>query len=181
MTYGMDNFTTIGLFYLMLAPLPDRLALDWRIWKPRAKDRHLHGFFQRVLQLHLCVIYFSGGLAKSMGAAWWNGTSMWRALTCPPYNVISSDTLIAFRYLFPLLGISVCVLETGYPIFIWLKKTRRAWLIGILAMHLGIAFAMGLYLFSLIMIVLNVAAFGADLLFPERATTSRLGEADTTA
>src|SRR5439155_19441731 len=26
LTYGVDNFTTIGLFYLMLAPLPDRLA-----------------------------------------------------------------------------------------------------------------------------------------------------------
>ena len=29
-SYGLDNFMTIGLFYLMLSPLPDRYALDWR-------------------------------------------------------------------------------------------------------------------------------------------------------
>lgn len=27
-SYGMDNFLTIGLFYLMLSPLPDRYSLD---------------------------------------------------------------------------------------------------------------------------------------------------------
>jgi hypothetical protein len=30
-SYGMDNFMTIGLFYLMLSPLPDRYSLDWRL------------------------------------------------------------------------------------------------------------------------------------------------------
>ena len=89
MTYGMDYFTTIGLFYLMIAPLPDRYALDYRIWTRRPKDRHLLGFFQRVLQLHLCLIYFFSGLAKSLGVDWWNGTSIWRSLTCPPFNVMS--------------------------------------------------------------------------------------------
>jgi len=32
LTYGMDNFTTIGLFYLIVAPFPDRSSLDWRLW-----------------------------------------------------------------------------------------------------------------------------------------------------
>ncbi|PYK83905.1 MAG: hypothetical protein DME40_20160, partial [Verrucomicrobia bacterium] len=30
LSYGVDNFTSIGLFYLMLSPLPDHLALDSR-------------------------------------------------------------------------------------------------------------------------------------------------------
>jgi len=160
MTYGMDNFTTIGLFYLMLTPLPDRHAIDYRIWKQRPKDRHLLGFFQRVLQLHLCLIYFSSGLAKSLGVDWWNGTSIWRSLSSPPYNVIPSHILVTITWVLPLLGISVCALELGYPVFIWSKKTGPVWLAGILTMHLAIAFTMGLYLFSLIMIVLNLAAFG---------------------
>jgi hypothetical protein len=29
LSYGADNFATIGLFYLMIAPLPDRWSLDW--------------------------------------------------------------------------------------------------------------------------------------------------------
>ncbi|TMP90933.1 MAG: hypothetical protein E6L06_06400, partial [Verrucomicrobia bacterium] len=57
LSYGVDNFTSIGLFYLMLSPLPDHLALDsrWRKWPP--KSSQLQSFWQRVLQLHLCVIY----------------------------------------------------------------------------------------------------------------------------
>src|SRR5262249_52821676 len=32
LAYGMDNFLTIGLFYLMIAQLPDKLALDQKLW-----------------------------------------------------------------------------------------------------------------------------------------------------
>ena len=73
LSYGVDNFTSIGLFYLMLSPLPDHLALDsrWRKWPP--KKTQLQSFWQRVLQLHLCVIYFFSGLTKLLGSGWWNG------------------------------------------------------------------------------------------------------------
>jgi hypothetical protein len=52
-------------------------------------------------------------------------------------------------------------LEIGYPFFIWNSKTRKIWLIGICAMHVGIGLTMGMYLFAFVMIVLNVAAFGS--------------------
>ena len=169
MTYGMDNFTTIGLFYLMLAPFPDRCSLDWKLWKRPVKDRHLHGFFRRALQLHLCAIYFFAGLSKSLGSGWWTGDSMWRALTCPPFNVMPLDLVVSCQAILPFAGIAVCVLETGYPVFIWLKRTRLIWLLSIIAMHIGIGVLMGLYLFALIMIILNLAAFGPGLLFPEKA------------
>jgi hypothetical protein len=44
-----------------------------------------------------------------------------------------------------------------------MKKTRLVWLVGILAMHVAIGLTMGMYLFALIMIILNLAAFGPDL------------------
>jgi len=172
MSYGMDNFTTIGLFYLMVAPLPDEYSLDhqWRKWQ--TKNPRLHGFFRRGLQLHLCFIYFFGGMTKSLGTGWWNGESVWRALTCPPFNIIAPQNLIVFRHFFPLVGIMICLLEAGYPVFIWLKKTRLVWLAGILGMHIGIAMTMGMYLFASIMIILNLAAFGPGLLHAEREGTS---------
>ncbi len=85
---------------------------------------------------------------------------MWRALIRPPFNVIDPDTLVKWKYLFPVAGIFICVLEIGYPFFIWNNKTRKIWLICICAMHVGIGLTMEMYLFALIMIVLNVAAFG---------------------
>ncbi len=159
-SYGVDNFMTIGLFYLMLSPLPDRYSLDRRWRKFRPKDPQVLGFWRRVLQLHMCLIYFFGGITKCLGSGWWNGANIWRALTRPPFNIVPPEILVRWKYFLPVLGISICLIETGYPIFIWLKKTRLIWLICVLAMHFAIGLTMGMYLFALIMIILNAAAFG---------------------
>jgi hypothetical protein len=173
--YGVDNFTTIGLFYLMLAPLPGRFSLDGQWRRGRARDRHLAGFFRRVLQLHLCLIYFFGGFTKALGSGWWDGSNLWRALTRPPFDLIAPEILVRFAPIFPLAGIAICFLEIGYPFFVWLKSTRRAWFACILAMHVVIGAAMGMYLFALIMIVLNVAAFGPGFVWSEREDVDPAG------
>jgi Vitamin K-dependent gamma-carboxylase len=163
-SYGVDNFMTIGLFYLMLSPLPDRYSLDWQWRKYQPRDRQLLGFFRRVLQIHLCLIYFFSGLTKSLGRGWWDGSNIWRALIRPPFNIIDPEILVRGRYLFPIAGIFICLLEIGYPFLIWNSKTRKIWLIGICAMHVGIGLTMGMHLFAFIMIILNLAAFGPDLI-----------------
>jgi hypothetical protein len=172
LSYGVDNFMTIGLFYLMLSPLPDRYSLDWRLRELRPKNPQLLGFWHRVLQLHLCVIYFFSGLTKCLGGGWWDGSNVWRALIRPPFNVIDPEILVRSKSLFLVAGIFICLLEIGYPFFIWHSKTRKIWLIGICAMHVGIGLTMGMYLFAFIMIILNVAAFGADLIPTEHARIS---------
>jgi Vitamin K-dependent gamma-carboxylase len=183
MAYGMDNFTTIGLFYLMIAPLPDRYALDWKIWKRRRRDLQILGFHRKVLQCHLCAIYFFGGITKCLGAGWWNGNSMWRALTRPPFDVISIHILIMWKPVLLILGIIVCLIETGFPFFIWSKRTRLIWLLFVLGMHAAIGLTMGLYLFSLVMIVLDLAAFGpgAEARWPKRRVTQRSGSPENEA
>ncbi|PYK57517.1 MAG: hypothetical protein DME43_14910 [Verrucomicrobia bacterium] len=162
-SYGVDNFMTIGLFYLMLSPLPDRYSLDHRWRKLRSKNPHLLGFFRRVLQVHLCLIYFFGGVAKCLGSGWWDGSNLWRALIRPPFNLIAPEILIRLKYMFPVAGIAICLLEISYPVFIWNRKTRGIWLTCICTMHLAIGLTMGMYLFAFIMIVLNLATFGPGL------------------
>jgi hypothetical protein len=158
--YGADNFMTTALFYLMLSPLPDRYSFDQWIVKTKPKNPQLLGFWRRVLQVHLCFIYLIGGLAKCLGNGWWDGSNLWRSLIRPPFNLVSPEILVPFKYALPVLGILICLLEVSYPIFIWIKKTRFVWLICILVMHAAIGLMMGLYLFALVMIVMNVAAFG---------------------
>jgi Vitamin K-dependent gamma-carboxylase len=167
-SYGVDNFFTIGLFYLMLSPLPDRYSLDWRLRELRPKNPQLLGFWRRVLQLHLCLIYFFSGLTKCLGSGWWDGSNIWRSLIRPPFNVIDPEILVRWKHLFPVAGIFICVLEFGYAFLIWNRATRKIWLICICGMHLGIGLMMGMYLFALIMIVLNVAAFGSGLVRLDR-------------
>ncbi len=126
---------------------------------------------RRVLEIHLCIIYFFGGIVKLVGPGWWNGDSLWRALTHPPFNVIPPELLVQCRHFFPFLGISVWVIEITYPVFIWSKKTRNVWLVLIIGMHIAIGMTMGMYLFAFIMIVLNLAAFGPDWNFAGAAQT----------
>jgi hypothetical protein len=161
--YGADNFMTTGLFYLMLSPLPDRYSFDHRLLKADVGNPQLLGFWRRVLQVHMCFVYFVGGLAKCLGNGWWDGSNLWRSLTRPPFNLISPEILVRFKYALPILGISICLVELGYPIFIWIKKTRLFWLVCILCVHAAIGLAMGMYLFALVMIVLNLAAFGVGM------------------
>jgi hypothetical protein len=161
LTYGVDNFTSIALFYLAISPLPDRWAADRWLRSLPAKQAQWLGFSRRILQLHLCLIYFSSGITKCAGAGWWDGTSIWYALVRPPFNLLPAERLIAWQSVFPILGISVCLFETGYPVFIWLRQTRTFWLLAVIAMHLVIGLAMGLYLFAFVMITLNLAAFAS--------------------
>jgi uncharacterized membrane protein YphA (DoxX/SURF4 family) len=164
LSYGADILTTIGVFYVMIAPLPDRFSLDRHLRSLESKYAELNGFFRRALQVHLSLIYFFSGIAKCAGAGWWNGESIWRAMIRPPFNTISPAVLIHWKYLFPVISVSVCILETAYPIFIWQKRTRTIWLFSVVAMHIAIGFFMGMYLFALIMITLNLAAFGPGLI-----------------
>ena len=166
LAYGADNFMTMALFYLMLSPLPDRYSVDSRLAKTKVKDPRLLGFWRRVLQVHLCFVYFFGGLAKLLGSGWWNGSNLWRSLIRPPFNLLSPEILVQFKYALPILGMSLGLIEVGYPVFIWMKKTRFLWLVCILAMHAAIGLLMGMYLFALVMIVLNLAAFGVGIKFP---------------
>lgn len=162
-SYGVDGFTTLGLFYVALSPLPDRYSLDWRWRKLRPRYADLTGFFRRVLQLHICVIYFFSGLSKALGSGWWNGDNLWRALARPPFNFLDPAFVAGIKPSLPILGVIILLLELGYPVFIWPNRTRPKWLLGIIGMHIGIGLFMGMPLFALVMIILNLAAFGPNL------------------
>ena len=175
LSYGVDNLTTIGLFYLMIAPFPDPWSVDRILFQRTTSDPHLLGFHRRVLQLHLCLIYFFGGLTKCLGAGWWNGTNLWRSLTIPPFDVLPIEWVAAFAFLLPAAGITICLLEVTYPFFIWWRRTRKAALVAICVMHLGIAMMMGMVLFGAIMIVLNLSAFWP---YEEGRTPSEVADAN---
>src|SRR5213594_3844272 len=129
LAYGADNFMTMALFYLMLSPLPDGYSFDQWVVKTKPKNPQLLGFWRRVLQLHLCFVYFIGGLAKCLGNGWWDGSNLWRSLIRPPFTIVPPDILVRFKYALPVLGISICLIEVSYPIFVWMKRTRLFWLV----------------------------------------------------
>src|SRR5262249_16048884 len=124
LAYGVDNFSTIGTFYLMLSPLPHRWSVDHRL-RGRHGNSEFNAFFRRILQLHVSMIYFFGGLAKCIGVGWWIGDSLWRALTRPPVDVLPIEAVASWSRLLPGAGIAVCLLEVSFPLLIWSQHTRR--------------------------------------------------------
>ena len=145
--YGADSFVSIALFYLVVASLTTPMSTGRR------------NVFA-MMQVHLSIAYFYGGVAKMMGRGWWTGESMWRALTRPPFDVINPVVLSYCQALLMVSGIAICFLELLYPVMMWMGRTRRLWLALVCLMHIGIAIAMNMPQFGFIMIVLNLAAFG---------------------
>lgn len=163
--YGVAAFTNLALFFAVFSPINHALT-------PR-RIRSGHSLSNvptvwarvslRALQLHLCIVYLATGIEKMMGLEWWNGNAIWYSLMEEQFNQFDFRWLASVPLLAKIMGWSVLLLETGYPIFIWLKPTRKYWLLGILGLHTGIAIFMGLHLFALIMVLLNLCAFGGIL------------------
>src|SRR5207249_9430321 len=81
------------------------------------------------------------------------------ALTIPPFRFVDPELVLQYKQFLPAAGLTICLLEFCYPFFIWSRRTRIAWLVGICGMHLMIAATMGMFLFAFVMIILNLAAF----------------------
>ena len=159
-TYGIDLFANVFLFYFMIFPVGDAYSID--VWRDgdRAKASWQARLGLRILQLHLCIIYLASGIEKGMGIQWWNGDVLWRVAQLPVYKAVDFSWLLPYRSISMLAGWGTLLLEVGYCIFIWPKKTRSLWVPGIVSLHLGIIVFMGLHLFGAFMMVLTPALFG---------------------
>jgi hypothetical protein len=157
--YGVDYFTSSSLFYCCLFPIGNKFSVG-NIFQPEIRVTPI--IFKKVIQLHLSLIYFFSGLGKSLGINWWNGESIWKAINLPYSNIdyqIDFYFLLKFPFLITAIGISVIVLETLYPVFIFIEKTKKTWLTLVVLMHFSIGVILNLYVFSAILIIWNLTAF----------------------
>jgi vitamin K-dependent gamma-carboxylase-like protein len=160
--YGADNFGNIFLFYLIWIPAGAELSLDRAAGRAPRGPTSTARLSLRVVQLHLCMVYLAGGLMKASGEQWWNGDAIWRSVMLPEYRQLDFCWLADHPWVARVSGWMVILVETGYSIFIWPRRTRLLWIIAAVAMHLGIALFMGLGVFGAIMIAFTVAAFGVS-------------------
>jgi hypothetical protein len=157
--YGADTFAHIFLFYLIFIPSGKVWSIDSlytlspsRSWAARLS--------LRILQFHLCLVYFSSALDKAVGPQWQNGEVMWRALMLPIYNQFDFTWLPQLPWLAKILAWGSLATEFGYALFIWPKLTRKLWVALTVGLHLGIAVFLGLHVFGFIMAGFTAALFG---------------------
>jgi len=169
--YGVDTMLHICLFYCAWMPVGDAFSLDALRGRISSAPSFLANLSLRALQIHLCLIYLNTGLAKIRGEQWRGGEAIWRAMMQPQFSVFDMSWLAQAPWLALLMCWSVIIVELGYALFIWPAKTRPLLVAAAVTLHLGIGFFMGLWMFSLMMIIMNFSAFGFNLLPRQRNPT----------
>lgn len=160
--YGADQFGHIALFYLAVVPSGEALSLDRRLGRVQGLPSWRSRLGLRVIQMHLAAAYLGAGVAKALGSQWWDGEAIWRASMLPEYGQLDFSWLAAVPLLPAALGWATMLVEIGYPVLIWPRRTRRVWVGATIAMHASIAACLGLHIFGAMMALLTFAAFGVS-------------------
>jgi hypothetical protein len=156
--YGVDQIANTFLFYLFLFPSGRAWTLVRRAGASSGEGTIPVGCL-RLMQLHLCVIYLAAGWDKAMGSQWWSGEAIWQVVSQPAFSTFDLRWLAMYPWVPMLAGWSTLLVEVGYPFFMWPRRTRKAWLIATVGLHVGIGLFMGLVFFSSLMILLTCCLF----------------------
>jgi len=181
-TYGVDDLLASLLFLLCLAPVGRALSLDRRLTLRKATrtDQTARpepvtsawGFAcQRLIQLQMAVFYFFAGVEKLRGETWQHGYALWIALTNDEYATLPLGWLAEHFWIINLMTYYTLLLELAFPFLIWQRPTRPYLLAGAVLLQLGIAFMMGLHLFSFVVIIGLLAFLPPEWLTTWGATT----------
>jgi hypothetical protein len=155
LTYLM--YKTSAPFTLYGANEVFNVALLYCVFLPTGAARTRLGL--RVLQTYLAFLYLSSGVVKACGAQWWNGEALWRTLTRTDFSPLDFTWLAQVPWLAAALCWGTVALEVGYAAAVCVPRLRRWWVLSTVLMHLGIAVALNLWLFSALMILLNACAW----------------------
>jgi len=178
--FGLDQIVTYMAMYLMLSPCGSVFSLDawlrrrwggaidasrWRAWLfPAPRPSVAANVATRLLQLHLCVIYLFGGLAKARGQTWWDGMAVWFSVSNYEYQSIDVTWLSRYPWLFAALSHLTLFWEIFYCAAVWPKRTRPLVLAMAVGVHGGIALFLGMITFGLMMIAANIIFVDPDWL-----------------
>ena len=162
--FGLDDTLGLLLVGLAVGPSGARLSLDERFLvrgqgsgQGRGEPSVLANIALRLIQVHLCGVYFFSGGGKLFGASWWEGTALWGAAANVQYRTLDLTWLARHPLVVNALTLVTLFWEVAYAPLIWPRLTRRVFLATAVAVHLGIGLAMGMMEFGLAMITANLA------------------------
>ncbi|MHC4880035.1 MAG: HTTM domain-containing protein [Planctomycetota bacterium] len=131
----------------------------------------------RLIQLHLCLLYFVAGISKLKGATWWSGVAFWGAIANQEYQTVDLTELVHWPIVINVLTHLTLAWEISYPFLVWNRWLRPFVLAMAVAVHVGIGVCFGMLTFGSIMIVANLA-FVSPALVLELAGLARGDRSD---
>lgn len=160
--FGLDKINCLLALYMMLGPCGARYSVD-RLWRMRKGDSGevpksvMANIAIRLIQLHMCALYFYAGLGKLEGQTWWTGEAIWLSIANTGYQSLDVTWLGHFPWVLHFLAHTTVFFELTYPFLIWPRFTRPWMLATAVGMHLFIASCMGMITFGLAMLIGNLA------------------------
>ncbi|HVA46989.1 MAG TPA: HTTM domain-containing protein [Pirellulales bacterium] len=158
--FGLDQINCMLAMYLMIGPSGAAYSLD-RLRLPRAADgprppaapSTSANLAVRLMQVHMCVIYFFAAMGKLRGDSWWSGDAMWLSVANLEYQSWDVTWLARWPLLSAIATQVTVYWELFFCVLVWPRLTRPLMLVLAVPVHLGIAVCMGMITFGLIMLV----------------------------
>jgi hypothetical protein len=156
--FGLDQINVLLATYLMLAPCGSAYSIDrWFAARraggplPPARPTVMTNVATRLIQVHMCIIYFFAGLGKLQGDTWWHGNALWGAVANLEYQTLDLTWLAGWPLLTAFLTQLTAYWELTFPVLVWPRLLRPLVLFVAIPLHLGIGFGLGLMTFGLVM------------------------------
>ena len=158
--FGLDQTNCMLAMYLMIGPSGAAYSLDRWIAARRAGQKLAAAaptvsgnIALRLIQLHMCVIYFFAGLGKLHGETWWRGDALWGAVANLEYQSLDMTWLAGWPLTIAVLTQVTVYWELFFCALVWPRILRPIVLAFAVPLHLGIAFGMGMITFGLAMLI----------------------------
>ena len=156
-----DTIIRLMSFFLMLAPSGAAFSIDriWRVYQGRESPNHLIGIPPtafRLMQIQLCLIYFSTGFWKATGGMWMDGTAVFVVNQIGQFERFPIPSLMRTLWFSKMMSWYTLGVELGAPFLLWFKETRLFMLAGLIALHAGLEYTMNIQLFQPIVVSIFV-------------------------
>ena len=154
--FGLDQILGLLCMYLAIGPSGDSLSVDaWLRHRrvpllPRPPKASAQ-MTLRLIQIHVCVIYFWAGFAKLKGDSWWTGEAMWQVIANQEYQTLDLTWMASVPWLPYLIAHITVAWEVFFCVLVWVPALRPLMLLMGTLMHVGIGAFMGMWTFGLIM------------------------------
>jgi hypothetical protein len=163
---GGDNLLRLVLFFMLFSDNTRFFSL--KIKKPNLKKDgiifHLNTLFHNFAVIscitQLSILYIIAGWYQAMGEKWINGTALYYISQVELF--FPNSWYLFFKehiYLGVLVAYGSFIFKLAYPLLIINKRTKIIAVIGAVFFHLGIAFGMKLFSFSIIIVSVEFLLF----------------------
>lgn len=139
-TWGWAETMPLLLLYVSLSGAGRWLSVDawWAARQGRPISPTASRWALRLVQIHVCMIYVAAGWHRIDDGGWLRGEMVYEAMSNTWYTRLPLVDFQPYKAVMAWATWGTEFLELLAPVALWLRPTRKIWMIGLIAMHTGL-------------------------------------------